>query len=160
MTVELTLQVACKTPDLPTRADFGRWAAAALDGRRRGAELTVRIVGEAESRRLNRTWRGLDRATNVLSFSAGPAEDLPPALRDEALGDLVLCAPLVRREAREQGKETAAHWAHLVVHGTLHLLGYDHAEPESAGAMEALETGILAGLGIADPYRLRSAGMP
>ena len=160
MTVELTLQVACKAPDLPTRAELGRWVAAALEGRRRGAELTVRIVGEAESRRLNRTWRGLDRATNVLSFSAGPPDDLPPALRDEALGDLVLCAPLVRSEAREQGKETAAHWAHLVVHGTLHLLGYDHAEPASAGEMEALETGILVRLGFADPHRLRCAGMP
>ena len=160
MRVDLTLQAACEAEDLPAQVDFERWVAAALQGRRARAEITLRIVGEAESRSLNRIWRGRDRATNVLSFGAGPAEDLPPPLRGAALGDLVLCAPLVRREAREQGKEPAAHWAHLVVHGTLHLLGYDHAEPESAEAMEALETGILVRLGFADPYRLRSAGMP
>lgn len=152
MEIELTLQVACDAPDLPGQAEFERWAAAALEGRCDQAGLTVRIVGEPESRRLNRSFRHRDGPTNVLSFPAGPLADLPAGLRDSALGDLIVCAPLVTREAAEQGKPVAAHWAHLVVHGTLHLLGYDHAGEGEALAMEALEAEILAGLGFPDPY--------
>lgn len=133
---------------LPTRKQFQRWVAAALNGQRDAAEVSIRIVGEAEGAELNRTWRHKDYATNVLSF---PAE-LPPGIRSPLLGDLVICAPVVIREAAQQGKSPEAHWAHLVVHGTLHLLGYDHETGAEAEAMEALETRMLAGLGYPDPY--------
>lgn len=133
---------------LPTRKQFQRWVAAALNGQRDAAEVSIRIVDEAEGAELNRTWRHKDYATNVLSF---PAE-LPPGIRSPLLGDLVICAPVVIREAAQQGKSPEAHWAHLVVHGTLHLLGYDHETGAEAEAMEALETRMLAGLGYPDPY--------
>lgn len=133
---------------LPTRKQFQRWVAAALNGQRDAAEVSIRIVDEAEGAELNRTWRHKDYATNVLSF---PAE-LPPGIRSPLLGDLVICAPVVIREAAQQGKSPEAHWAHLVVHGTLHLLGYDHETEAEAEAMEALETRMLAGLGYPDPY--------
>ncbi|CAN5289758.1 rRNA maturation RNase YbeY [soil metagenome] len=150
--MRVDLQVACAIDELPERAQFERWVAAAVGGRKAQAEITVRIVDEDESRTLNRTWRCRDRPANVLSFAAGSPADLPPPLRERALGDLVLCAPLVAGEATAQGKDTTAHWAHLVVHGTLHLLGYDHADDAQAMAMERLETEILARLGYPDPY--------
>src|SRR5690606_33587076 len=103
------------------------------------------VVGSAESRRLNRTWRGKDKPTNVLSFPA-------PATQSPLLGDLAICAPVVAREAREQGKSTQAHWAHMVVHGVLHLLGYDHELDRDAAIMEARETALLANFGYANPY--------
>jgi probable rRNA maturation factor len=136
---------------VPSPASFRRWVQAALAGarRRRPAELSIRIVGTREGRTLNRTYRDKDYATNVLSF---PAE-LPPGLRLPLLGDIAICAPVVRREAAEQGKAIAHHWAHLTVHGVLHLMGYDHIVEAEAAKMEALETRILKGLGIADPYR-------
>ena len=136
---------------IPAPASFRHWVSAALAGarRRRAAELSVRIVGTREGRSLNRTYRGKDYATNVLSFPA----DLPPGLRLPLLGDIAICAPVVRREAAEQDKPVAHHWAHLTVHGVLHLLGYDHIEEAQAQRMEALETRILKGLGIADPYQ-------
>ncbi len=133
----------------PDAADVETWVAAALDGRRDGGEMTVRIVDEDEGRRLNRDYRGYDRATNVLAF---PFESPPGIEPLPYLGDLVLCAPVVAREAREQGKAVRAHWAHLVVHGTLHLLGYDHIDEEEAVRMEAEECRILARLGVPDPY--------
>lgn len=135
---------------LPAPASFRRWVAAALAGarRRRAAELSIRLVGEDEGRALNRDYRGRDYATNVLSF---PAE-LPPGLRLPLLGDLVLCAPVLLREADEQGKPLRDHYAHLTVHGVLHLLGHLHDGDGEARAMEALETRILAGLGVPDPY--------
>jgi len=110
--------------------------------------LGVRVVGPAESRRLNRAYRGKDKPTNVLSF---------PASREErelcgSLGDLVVCAAVVAAEARDQGKERAAHWAHMVVHGVLHLHGYDHERPRAARAMERLEVEILGGFGYQNPY--------
>ena len=128
-------------------------------------ELTIRVVGAAESRKLNRTWRGKDKPTNVLSFAGNG--DIPhfrctrclPTHRggnEECphfpLGDLAICAPVVAREAREQGKQPAAHWAHMVVHGVLHLLGYDHENDRDAARMEARETRILAQLGMPNPY--------
>lgn len=149
MNVELDLDIAGEFAGVPSVADFRRWASAALEGRRHGAELAIRVVDEAEGRALNRTWRGRDYATNVLSF---PAE-LPEDLGLQLLGDLVLCAPVVAREAAEQGKEAAAHWAHLTVHGCLHLLGFDHQDDAEAEAMEALETEILGRLGYPDPYQ-------
>ena len=149
MTVELEIQRACDAP-CPDDAALGRWVGAALAGRRQHAELTVRIVDEAEGRALNARWRDRDHATNVLSF---PAE-LPPGVDLSLLGDLVVCAPVVAREAAEQGKAEADHWAHLVIHGTLHLLGFDHGTDAEAELMEGLERELLAGLGIGDPYAI------
>lgn len=146
----LDLQLASEAAGLPGESEFTRWVEAALAGRREGETLlTVRIVDEAEGRALNLQYRGKDYATNVLSFpfEAPPGVDLP------LLGDLVICAPVVRREAVEQGKPESQHWAHLTVHGVLHCLGYDHVEDAEAEAMEALETRILAALGLPDPYR-------
>jgi len=148
--LELDVQYACEDPDLPAEADFRRWAAAALESRKGPAELCVRVVDEPEGRALNERYRAKDHATNVLSF---PAE-LPPGVEAGLLGDLVICAPVLRREAAEQGKAETAHWAHLTVHGVLHLLGFDHRDGHEAQAMEALETRILAGLGFPDPYSM------
>ena len=148
----LTLHVGYAVPraGIPSSASFRRWVEAALRGarRRKATELSIRIVDADEGRELNRDYRGKDYATNVLSFEA----DLPPELKLPLVGDMVICAPVVAREAAEQGKRPSDHWAHLTVHGTLHLLGYDHIVAAEAEAMEALETRILAGLGIADPY--------
>ncbi|PXX99781.1 rRNA maturation RNase YbeY [Halomonas sp. LBP4] len=144
------LQVAIEAEGLPSQAELDTWVAAVLARHdvAPGSELTVRLVDEAESRALNRDYRGRDTPTNVLSF---PFES-PPGIELALLGDLVICHPVVVREAREQDKSPGAHYAHMVVHGTLHLLGYDHLEEAEAEAMEALEREILAGLGIADPY--------
>ena len=147
MSIDLDLQLAGDWDDLPERREFERWVAAALRDRQQ-AELTVRIVGREESRDLNSRYRGKDCATNVLSFPAG----LPEGIDLPLLGDIVVCAPLVADEAAQQGKSLSDHWAHLVVHGVLHLLGYDHDEEAEALEMEALETVVLAGLGIDDPY--------
>ncbi|MBK9951136.1 MAG: rRNA maturation RNase YbeY [Candidatus Competibacteraceae bacterium] len=149
MSLELDLQVALDMPGLPAETDLHRWAEAALAGAnyQKDAELTIRIVNEAESTALNETYRRKQGPTNVLSF---PFES-PPEVESSLLGDIVICAPVVLREAVSQGKTLAAHWAHLVAHGVLHLLGYDHDE-EQADAMESLEIHILAGLGYPDPY--------
>lgn len=122
---------------------------AALAGRVRRADLALRLVADDEGRALNRHYRGMDHATNVLSFPA----DLPPGVELPILGDIVLCAPVVAREAREQGKRLQHHYAHLTVHGVLHLLGFEHEDAREAEAMELLERQILASLGINDPYR-------
>lgn len=147
---QLSVSYAVARAGLPAPASFRRWVAAALAGarRRKPAVLAIRIVDTAEGQALNRDYRGKDYATNVLSFPAEP----PPGVNLPLIGDLAICAPVVVREAAEQGKRPRDHWAHLTVHGTLHLLGYDHLEDTEAEAMEALETRILAGLGIADPY--------
>jgi probable rRNA maturation factor len=135
---------------LPASASFRRWVAAALRGarRKRRTELAIRIVGNAEGLALNQAYRGRHYATNVLSFPAEP----PPGVTFALIGDLAICAPVVQREAAEQGKAARDHWAHLTIHGVLHLLGYDHVEEGQAEVMEALETRILADLGIANPY--------
>jgi len=146
--LRVTLQTATQTKALPSDADFERWIGAALAGRRESAELTVRIVDEDEGARLNHRYRHKDYPTNVLSFPA----QLPAGVESALLGDLVICAPLVMREAAEQGKPAQAHWAHLTIHGTLHLLGYDHESASQAEEMESLETTLLAGLGYPDPY--------
>ena len=143
----LSVQYAVSRDGLPTRHDFRRWVNAALE---RDAELTIRLVDGDEGRALNRGYRGKDYATNVLTFAYGePAPGAP------LLGDIVLAAPVVAREAAEQGKPLAAHYAHLTVHGVLHLQGYDHQRARDAQRMEALETAILAALGFADPYAVR-----
>jgi probable rRNA maturation factor len=133
---------------LPASTSFRRWVDAALIGKRRSAELAIRLVDAAEGQQLNRDYRGKDTATNVLSFAA----ELPVGVPLPLLGDLVLCAPVVAKEAAEQGKPIAAHYAHLTVHGVLHLLGMDHQHDAEASAMEAEEARILATLGICNPY--------
>lgn len=159
MDLVLDLQFGGPGAKPPTRSDLERWVAAALEGRRERAELTIRVVGEAEGRELNRRYRGQDRPTNVLSFpfEAPPGIDPVDPIHD-LLGDLVICADLVQRESLEQGKPAAAHWAHLVVHGVLHLLDYDHLTEEDAAHMEGLETAILCGLGFHPPYDERDPG--
>lgn len=148
MPLELDLQVACAAPDLPSEAQFRAWCELALR-QRPESELTIRLVDEAEGLELNSTYRHKDYATNVLSFPA----DVPDELLDiPLLGDLVICAPVVAREALEQRKPLQAHWAHLVIHGCLHLLGYDHIDDAEAEEMETLERELLAELGHPDPY--------
>ncbi|GGZ54332.1 endoribonuclease YbeY [Lysobacter xinjiangensis] len=149
---DVTVTYAAARKGVPSSASFRKWVAAALADRDAPAEMAIRIVGPDEGRKLNRTYRGKDYATNVLSFPAELPEGLPEDVELPLLGDLVICAEVVAREAAEQGKRPADHWAHLVVHGTLHLLGWDHEADDEAEAMEAREREILAGLGIADPY--------
>jgi probable rRNA maturation factor len=148
--LDVAVGYAAPRKGVPASASFRRWIEAALKGakRRKATEVSVRIVDTEEGQALNLQYRGRDYATNVLSF---PVE-LPPGVDLPLIGDLVICAPVVAREAAEQGKKPADHWAHLTIHGTLHLLGYDHIDEAEAEAMEALETKVLAGLGIADPY--------
>ncbi len=142
--LELTVQKAVNSPGLPTNTELRRWLKAALE---HGAAITVRFVGSVEGRALNRAYRDRDYATNVLSFAYGSSG------RGQTLsGDIVLCAPVLRREARAQGKTLSAHVAHLTVHGALHLQGHDHQSPSAGKRMEAREKAILAKLGFPDPY--------
>lgn len=145
---QLDLQIATVVSDLPGEQNFAVWVTAALPPEKLDWELTIRIVDAAESQQLNREYRHKDKPTNVLSFPS----DLPAELNIPLLGDLVICAPVVIDEALAQRKGVNAHWAHLTVHGCLHLLGYDHEEEAEAEFMEALEVKILNGLGFADPY--------
>ncbi len=139
---------------MPPPGELRAWAeaayAAATD-RSGAAVLALRIVDEAESEALNRRYRGIARPTNVLSFPGGPAA--APAGEPRPLGDIAICGPVVAREAAAQAKPETAHWCHMVVHGTLHLLGYDHDNDAAAAVMETLETRLLADFGFADPYR-------
>jgi probable rRNA maturation factor len=153
--LDVSVGYAVPRAGLPSAVSFRKWIAAALANRIREADLAVRIVGTREGRALNRHYRGKDQPTNVLSFPAELDETikLPKGVTMPLLGDLVLCAPVVAREAREQKKPLAAHYAHLTVHGTLHLLGWDHDDDKDAECMEQLEREILAGLGLPDPYR-------
>ena len=145
----IDLQIACEQESgLPTAEQIEQWATAAVQPQSDEVEMTVRIVDEAESHALNLNYRGKDRPTNVLSF---PFE-CPDEVELPLLGDLVICRQVVEREAQEQDKPVMAHWAHMVVHGSLHLLGYDHIEDDEAEEMESLETQIMTGLGFADPY--------
>ena len=137
----------------PPRRDFTVWAAAALGRHAVGREIGVSVVGPAESRRLNARFRGRDKPTNVLSF---PVAEIPSPVAGEEprpLGDLVICPQVLRTEAREQKKTLRAHWAHLVVHGSLHLIGYDHEIDSDADRMERREIAVLRRLGFANPYR-------
>ena len=145
----IDLQIACEQESgLPTTEQIEQWATAAVQPQSDEVEMTVRIVDEAESHALNLNYRGKDRPTNVLSF---PFE-CPDEVELPLLGDLVICRQVVEREAQEQDKPVMAHWAHMVVHGSLPLLGYDHIEDDEAEEMESLETQIMTGLGFADPY--------
>ena len=146
--LEVSISYGLPRTGIPAANSFRRWAAAALDGRIREADLAIRLVDDREGLALNRHYRGKDYPTNVLSFPA----DLPEGVKLPLLGDLVICAPVVAREAAEQNKRISAHYAHLTVHGILHLLGWDHEDDREAECMEQLEREILATLGIGDPY--------
>ena len=150
--LDVAVGYALPRAGMPAATSFRKWVAAALAGRIREADLAIRLVDEKEGRALNHHYRGKDYATNVLSFPAELPEGLPKGVTLPLLGDLVLCAPVVAREAKEQGKPLNAHYAYLTVHGCLHLLGWDHEDPREAEAMEQLEREILAGLGLPDPY--------
>lgn len=150
MNLELDMQNASSAAAIPSDALFERWIRAALDGERDEAEVSLRIVDADEITELNRQYRGKDYPTNVLSFPA----DLPEELNLPLLGDIVICAAVVEREAVEQHKPSAAHWAHMVVHGTLHLLGYDHIDDDEADIMEGREIAILQQLDFPNPYQL------
>lgn len=154
--LQLDLQIACSTDygsstDLPTEEQLNKWANAALVTRteHEEPELTIRIVDEAESQELNGEYRGKDKPTNVLSFPFEAPAHVPIPL----LGDLIVCRQVVEREAIEQGKPLIAHWAHMIVHGCLHLLGYDHIKDEEAEEMEGIERIVMAELGFEDPYK-------
>ncbi|WP_318482381.1 rRNA maturation RNase YbeY [Photobacterium leiognathi] len=149
MAIYLDLQYATDSQDgLPTEAEFQQWLDAAVTPFQADAEVTIRLVDEADSHELNLEYRGKDRPTNVLSF---PFE-APPGIELELLGDLIICRQVVEKEALEQNKPLKAHWAHMVVHGSLHLLGYDHIEDDEAEEMEGLETEIMQNMGFVDPY--------
>jgi len=152
MQVELEIQRATTSLSVPVDGQFQLWVEAALAGKSNQYTLAIRIVDEPEARCLNREYRNKDYATNVLSFSAELSAGLPAEITQPQLGDLLMCAPVVAREAKKQGRPETDHWAHLTIHGILHLLGYDHEQDEETDAMESLETKILANLGISDPY--------
>ena len=147
--ITLDLQNATSATGVPGEAQLLQWLEAALAGLKENAEVTVRLVDEDESQSLNHQYRDKDKPTNVLSF---PFE-APPMVELDFLGDLVICAQVVENEAKEQGKTSESHWAHMVVHGCLHLLGYDHIEEQQAIEMESLERTIMDRLGYDDPYR-------
>ncbi|PCD90299.1 rRNA maturation RNase YbeY [Vibrio mediterranei] len=149
MAIELDLQIAVESEQgLPSADEFQGWLDKTITPFQQDAELTIRIVDEEESQQLNRDYRGKDKPTNVLSF---PFE-APPGVEMDLLGDIIICRQVVEKEAIEQSKPLIAHWAHMVVHGSLHLLGYDHIEDDEAEEMEALETEIMLDMGFDDPY--------
>ena len=144
------MQVQTECASLPTETDFVRWLSETLQDNTACLEVVVRIVDEAESADLNQTYRSKQGPTNVLSFPF----DAPAEVENNLLGDLVICAPVIEREALQQGKKVEAHWAHMAVHGGLHLQGYEHQTDAQAEEMESLETEILTGMGYAAPYQL------
>ena len=148
MNIDLDLQLVSKVDNLPQKAQFQQWVEKALRGSRQDAEVTIRIVDCAESQNLNASYRGKDKPTNVLSFPF----DAPDEVEINLLGDLVICAPVVNAEATEQNKSTMDHWAHMVIHGILHLLGFDHIDENDAQEMESLEITLLSEIGISNPY--------
>ena len=147
---DIDLQIACDSQSLPSESDFQRWADMALKDRKEESELTIRLVEANESQALNHQYRGKNKPTNVLSFPFEAPENLPDF---PLIGDLIVCASVVEQEAIEQKKPLANHWAHMIIHGILHLLGYDHIEDDEAEEMESLEIDILAQLEIPDPYQ-------
>lgn len=154
MSIEIEVQFAQADDSLPPASAFRIWAQAALVDHEGDAALAVRVTDEAESQELNKTYRGKDQPTNVLSFPFEAPEGLPAEAYEHQLGDLIICAPVVEREAREQKKTPAAHWAHMVVHGVLHLRGFDHENDADAQLMEDKEREVLDGLGFSDPYAM------
>ena len=153
MATTVEIQIACDDDTIPGQDELTRWVSRAFEatGRSDAGEVAVRVVDTQEMQELNRDFREKDKPTNVLSFPAGALEGLPSGA-ELPLGDIVVCAPVVRDEALGQGKALGDHWAHMIVHGTLHLLGYDHETEPEALEMEGLETQILGDHGIANPY--------
>ncbi|QBL08631.1 rRNA maturation RNase YbeY [Rheinheimera sp. D18] len=150
MAIILDLQLASTADNLPLETEIQQWLEAAILPFQAEAEVTVRIVDNNESQQLNLAYRGKDKPTNVLSFPF----QCPPGIELSLLGDLVICAPVVVTEAKEQSKRITAHWAHMVVHGSLHLLGFDHINDDDAEQMETEEVTILQQLGFTNPYLL------
>lgn len=148
MAIDVDIQIAVEDQPLPEADDFQRWVETALTNQIDEAELCIRIVSSEESQELNSTWRGMDKPTNVLSF---PFE-APPGFSSAMIGDLAICAEVVASEAQAQNKPLMAHWAHMVIHGVLHLIGFDHINDDDAEEMEALEIRLLAQLDIPNPY--------
>jgi len=146
------VQRATESVSTPDDQQFETWVKAALAGKRSQAEVVIRLVDPEEARQLNHQFRQKDYATNVLSFPAELPQGIPADVAGSMLGDLLICAPVVAEEAKSQGKQEVDHWAHLSIHGVLHLLGYDHEIESDAAVMEALEVEILRELGISDPY--------
>jgi probable rRNA maturation factor len=147
----IEIQCAFSAEGLPSSTQLHQWLQLALQDRAEDAELTLRIVDEAEITALNYRYRGKDGATNVLAFPYQPL----PGVESGLLGDIVICAPVVAREAVAQSKSLEEHWAHITIHGVLHLLGHDHQQAEDAGEMEQLEAQLLGQIGIANPYQPR-----
>lgn len=156
MAVQLDIQLASGHDGIPDRESMQRWLDAALRDINPDAEVVVRIVDEQESHELNLRYRNKDKATNVLSFPFEKPDVLQDDMELALLGDLVVCAPVVAAEAVQQGKSLEAHWAHMLVHGALHLCGYDHQNDIEASEMESLETVIVTGLGFEPPYESES----
>ncbi len=148
MAIEVDIQYATDFPDLPDKNQLKLWAEVALVNLKENAELTIRIVNEDEGTQLNEQWRKSQGPTNVLSFTHEEEAKIAPDL----LGDIVVCAPVVAKEAKEQNKTIDAHWAHMIIHGVLHLSGFDHANLEDADCMESLEIKILEELNYHNPY--------
>ena len=159
MAITVEIQIACDDDTIPEQEELTRWVSRAFEatGRSEAGEVAVRVVDTQEMQELNRDFREKDKPTNVLSFPAGALEGMPSG-SELPLGDIVVCAPVVRDEALDQGKALADHWAHMIVHGTLHLLGYDHETEPEALEMEGLETQILGDHGIANPYAETRSG--
>ena len=155
--MDLNFQLATELGDIPSEEDFGHWVSTALMhidiAATEEQSLCIRVVDEEEISALNHTYRNKEGSTNVLSFPQDIPDFVTEATQEKALGDILLCAPVVARQAQEQDKEMIAHWAHLTVHGVLHLLDYDHEKPEEAEAMESIEIAILHQLGFANPYQ-------
>lgn len=150
--ITLDYQNACTDNSIPSESDCLAWLQQFLPELHGESELTVRIVDEAESQSLNHEYRGKNKPTNVLSFPFERPEFLPEEIQFPLLGDLIICAQVVNREANEQNKTTDAHWAHMLLHGCLHLLGYDHVDDDEAEEMENLEIKILQKMGFPNPY--------
>ena len=148
MKVKVNTRYAARRPWVPRPSQFARWAGVALRGVPQPTTLSVYVVGAARSRTLNARYRGKNKPTNVLSFAGAGVG--PDGMRE--IGELVICAPVVEREARAQGKSRESHWAHMTVHGVLHLLGYDHDQAAGARKMAKLETQLFDKLGFSDPY--------
>ena len=148
MAIILDIQSASSSEDTPDEESIKRWVSAVIGSKEGDTELSVRIVDEPEGKKLNETYRGATGPTNVLSFPFDEKTPEPLPL----IGDIVVCAPVVAREAQQQNKDLTAHWAHMIIHGVLHLLGYDHQNDSEAAIMETLETEIMQKLGFAPPY--------
>ena len=155
--IKVDIQIACENYNVPSKEDFETWIMLSIRNidfiLERDFEIGIRVVNESESKRLNKQYRKINQSTNILSFFSSMDDNIRWSKTiPKPLGDLVICAPVIEREAIEQGKELFAHWAHMIVHGMLHLVGFDHAVEHEAYEMESLEVDILEELGFSNPY--------